>query len=392
MAEHSTDITYVSLCTGGGGLDRGFELAVAHLGRRARPVLYVEREAFAAAVLVDAIRTGLMAPAPVWSDAKTIDSQRLRGCVDFVIGGIPCQGNSLAGKRKLADDERDLWEPAWNLALEVGAGGIIIENVFGLLVPDRKGQREAPLRRMLRDVAAAGWDAEWCCLPASAVGAAHRRERVFFMAYRAGGRLGELRQPPRGDGQPDGCGEELADSNIGGLRTGVGSDDAGQHDALGCGAGVGDATGTRCGRRTFASELAGPEARGTVSCERSRQLGDAGCELAQGRGQRAPAVVGVGCAMLADAERDRAGHADADYGQGRVAAARASVLPLFAPGPSDTRWPGFIALAPEVEPAVRELADGLASVRRDWLRLLGNGVVELQAAAAIVALFDAAGE
>ncbi|MBR8344673.1 DNA cytosine methyltransferase [Burkholderia ambifaria] len=72
---------------------------------------------------------------------------------------------------------------------------------------------------------------------------------------------------------------------------------------------------------------------------------------------------------------------------------------LFAPGPLDDRWGGIIAdrpdLAPAVEPGVRMLADGMAYLvdesRNHQLRQIGNGVVPLQAAAALVLLFQRAG-
>lgn len=92
LRPQSLDI--LSICTGGGGLDLGIELAVPS----ARSVCMVEREAFAVAHLVAAMQQGLLAPAPVWSDARTFDGRRWRGCVDGLIGGIPCQPHSLAGR------------------------------------------------------------------------------------------------------------------------------------------------------------------------------------------------------------------------------------------------------------------------------------------------------
>lgn len=53
------------------------------------------------------------------------------------------------------------------------------------------------------------------------------------------------------------------------------------------------------------------------------------------------------------------------------------------------RWAEALAVAPGVEPAIRGLAHGVAGARRDWLRLLGNGVVDLQGAAAIRLCLDA---
>lgn len=75
------------------GLDLAAELAIPN----ACPVVCIEREAFAVAHLVDAMEKGWLAPAPVWSDARTFDGRRWRGHVDAVIGGIPCQPHSVAG-------------------------------------------------------------------------------------------------------------------------------------------------------------------------------------------------------------------------------------------------------------------------------------------------------
>jgi len=301
----------ISLCAGGGGLDRGAELALSRLGFSPCTVCCVERDAFACEVLAGEMEAGRMAPAAVWSDLRTFDGKPWRGIVHGVIAGIPCQGNSLAGKRLLADDERDLWSDTARILREVQPEWFLLENVYGFMVPDRKGGREAPIRRVLRELAEMGWDAEWCVLPASSVGASHRRERVFVLAHGPSGGLGECGQPPQRDGQPDGGDEKLADAQQRGL---------------------GEGTLPRTGQR---------------------QAG----------------------------ESERLG--------GTLQQARALALPIFAPGPADPRWRDIIAIAPSLEPAVRDLADGLATTRREWLRVLGNGVVPLQAAAAIVALWNA---
>lgn len=95
-------VNILSICTGGGGLDLGVELAMPG----ARSVCMVEREAFACAHLVSAMQAGLLAPAAVWSDARTFDGRPWRGLVDGLIGGIPCQPHSNAG-RQLGDPDRN---------------------------------------------------------------------------------------------------------------------------------------------------------------------------------------------------------------------------------------------------------------------------------------------
>ncbi|MCW0024668.1 DNA cytosine methyltransferase [Burkholderia pseudomallei] len=109
---------------------------------------------------------------------------------------------------------------------------------------------------------------------------------------------------------------------------------------------------------------------------------------------------------MGDANKQRAQQPDYEVGaesreRSRNGACRAGggLLDLFAPGPIDDRWPGIIAnrsdLAPAIEPGVRVLVDGLAYVvdesRNHQLRQVGNGVVPLQAAVAIVTLARRAG-
>ena len=110
------------------------------------------------------------------------DIRELRGAdlppVDVLCGGFPCQDVSLAaaGKRKGITGKRSgLWHEYARLIEEIRPGYVIIENVPGLLA--------AGVEAVLQDLAAVGYDAEWEVLPAAAVGAPHRRERVFLVAY-----------------------------------------------------------------------------------------------------------------------------------------------------------------------------------------------------------------
>ena len=160
-------IRYLSICTGGGGLDLGLELAIS----RSRPVAYVEREAFACAHLVAAMEQGLLAPAPVWSDARTFPGRRFRGRVDCVIGGIPCQPHSIAGKRLGRDDERDLWSPLRRIVVQTGAWCALIENVPGMVT-------SGGLARVWRDLHRLGFAVEAGLFSAEEVGASHGRERL----------------------------------------------------------------------------------------------------------------------------------------------------------------------------------------------------------------------
>jgi DNA (cytosine-5)-methyltransferase 1 len=99
--------------------------------------------------------------------------------VDVICGGFPCQPHSLAGRRAGSDDERDLWPEFARLIRECRPRWVVAENVPGLLSSDAGRFFGA----VLADLAACGYNAEWDCLPASAFGAPHRRDRVWIVAY-----------------------------------------------------------------------------------------------------------------------------------------------------------------------------------------------------------------
>lgn len=96
--------------------------------------------------------------------------------VDLIAGGFPCQDISIAGAGTGLDGERSgLWFEFARLIDELRPRYILVENVAALL---GRG-----FDRVLGSLAALGYDAEWECLPASAFGAPHQRERVFIIAY-----------------------------------------------------------------------------------------------------------------------------------------------------------------------------------------------------------------
>jgi len=166
--------TYLSACSGIGGLDLALERVTG-----ARAVGYCERESYAQAVLMARMEDKALGAAPLWDDLRAVPGARLRGLVDFLIGGIPCQPHSSAGKQRRGDDERDLIDAFCDLAGDMAPRFVFVENVRGFVARDGLG-------RLLGRLADLGFDAEWCCVRASDVGAPHRRERVFVLAYRSG--------------------------------------------------------------------------------------------------------------------------------------------------------------------------------------------------------------
>ena len=96
--------------------------------------------------------------------------------IDMLCGGFPCQDLSFAGKRAGIDGERSgLWSEYVRAIRALRPRYILVENVPGLLTNEYMG-------RVLGDLAASGYDAEWDCLPAAKCGAPHRRERVWIVA------------------------------------------------------------------------------------------------------------------------------------------------------------------------------------------------------------------
>jgi DNA (cytosine-5)-methyltransferase 1 len=116
---------------------------------------------------------------PVFDDVSTLTRETLdaRGIsVDVICGGFPCQDISLAGKGAgLEGDRSGLWFQFHRLIKEIQPHYAIIENVSAL--------RNRGLDQVLGSLAEIGYDAEWHCIPASAVGAPHRRDRIWIVAY-----------------------------------------------------------------------------------------------------------------------------------------------------------------------------------------------------------------
>lgn len=112
---------------------------------------------------------------PIFSDVKTLTGDQI-GTVDVITGGFPCQDISIAGKGAGLEGERSgLWFEFHRLIKETRPKWVIAENVAAL--------RSRGLDQVLRSLFEIGYDAEWHCIPASAVGAPHRRDRIWIVAY-----------------------------------------------------------------------------------------------------------------------------------------------------------------------------------------------------------------
>lgn len=136
---------------------------------------------------------------PCYDDVRTLTAERLRADgieADVICGGFPCQDISLAGKGAGIDGAQSgLWAEFARLIGDLRPRYAIVENVSALL---NRG-----LGRVLGDLAAIGYDAEWHCISAAAVGAPHRRDRIWIVAYPE---REQLRQQPGWSGGARGAG------------------------------------------------------------------------------------------------------------------------------------------------------------------------------------------
>lgn len=115
---------------------------------------------------------------PVFSDVRDLCKKELSHLptIDVIAGGFPCQDISVAGKQAGIQGKRSgLWKEFKRLIDEVKPKYAIIENVANL--------RSRGLSRVLKDLWEIRYDAEWHCIPASAFGAPHRRDRIWIITY-----------------------------------------------------------------------------------------------------------------------------------------------------------------------------------------------------------------
>jgi len=152
-----------SLCTGYGGLDMAVE---AYFG--AETIWVSEFDKHASKVIEARINK------PNLGNLKIINWAEIEP-IDILTAGYPCQPFSQAGLRKGAQDERHLWPYIKEAVSILRPQYVILENV--------RGHFGLGFREVLSDLASIGYDARWTLIRASEVGAPHRRERLFILAY-----------------------------------------------------------------------------------------------------------------------------------------------------------------------------------------------------------------
>ena len=102
--------------------------------------------------------------------------------VDLVTGGFPCQPFSQAGKRRGTDDDRYLWPEMLRVIRLAGPRWVIAENVRGLLTM----QNGLVFEQVCADLENSGYEVRPFIIPAVAVNAPHRRDRIWFIAHALG--------------------------------------------------------------------------------------------------------------------------------------------------------------------------------------------------------------
>ena len=126
-------------------------------------------------------------------DIKEMDATQYYGRVDIISGGFPCQPYSVAGKRLGKEDERHLWPEMLRIIREVAPAYVVGENVRGLV----NWSTGMVFEEVCSDLEAEGYDVQPFILPAAGVGAPHKRDRIFFVAYSNDRRAGREVQAGR---------------------------------------------------------------------------------------------------------------------------------------------------------------------------------------------------
>lgn len=174
----------LSLFAGVGGFDLGLERTGAF-----ETVAFCEIDVAAQKVLCNH-----WPAVPIFSDVTELSYDREFRCliynrnsavletkIDVIVGGFPCQDVSVAGKKRGFKDENGettrsgLWAEYCRLIGEIRPSYVIIENVRNLL--------SLGLTEVLQNLNDLGFDAEWGVISASSVGAHHKRERVWIVAW-----------------------------------------------------------------------------------------------------------------------------------------------------------------------------------------------------------------
>jgi len=116
---------------------------------------------------------------PIHHDIRKLTAGDLPDDIGLICGGVPCQPASVAGKRAGADDDRWLWPEALRIVSEILPKWVIFENVYGFISLNESLEFD----KVLSQMEAIGYEVQSFVIPACAVDAPHRRDRVWIIAH-----------------------------------------------------------------------------------------------------------------------------------------------------------------------------------------------------------------
>lgn len=124
-----------------------------------------------------------------YDDITKTDFTIHRGTIDVLTGGFPCQPYSVAGKRKGKEDERHLWPEMLRAIREIEPRYIVGENVYGII----NWNGGLVFEEVQTDLENEGYKVQTFVLPAASVNAPHKRERIWFIAFKNSNKNGRTR-------------------------------------------------------------------------------------------------------------------------------------------------------------------------------------------------------
>lgn len=149
----------------------GFALAAQWVwGKRLEIVSFCEIDKFCQKIL-----NKHWPKVPIHDDIKYLDGNDWRGTVDLIVGGFPCQPFSVAGKQKSQKDDRYLWPEMLRVITQTQPTWVVGENVAGII--------NLELDKVLADLEGASYETITFNIPACAVDAPHKRERIWIVGY-----------------------------------------------------------------------------------------------------------------------------------------------------------------------------------------------------------------
>jgi len=188
MPEGEEAVRMLSLFTGIGG----FDCAAQRVWGEGTTVAFCEIDPFCQQVLKKH-----WPGVPIFSDIRELGREQLEqlGPIDIITGGFPCQPFSHAGQRRGTEDDRHLWPEMLRVIRLVKPRWVLGENVSGLL----SLEGGVVFENCLSDLEAEGYSVQAFIIPACAVNAPHRRDRVWIVAnYPASVGFGENNEIPTG--------------------------------------------------------------------------------------------------------------------------------------------------------------------------------------------------